>query len=251
MEVWFTLAEGLGKRMGKPHKRILLKLSGEALLDGHSFGIQPKACAELAATLQGILNSGHEVSVVIGGGNIFRGLPLKEMGMERTPADQMGMLSTLINGIALQQALQAINCPVRLMSALECPKVAENYNWTRANEYLSHGELLIFVGGTGSPYFTTDTAAALRGCEMKADVLLKATKVDGVYTQDPKTHPEATRYAEISYTQYLAEKLGVMDATAVALCMSGKIPIFVFSMHLLGKMSIGSLLSGQQGTYIK
>jgi uridylate kinase len=139
------------------------------------------------------------------------------------------------------------------MSALECPKVAENYNWYEAKEHLSAGDPVIFVGGTGSPYFTTDTAAALRASEMQVDMVLKATKVDGVYNQDPKKHPEAKRYSEISYTNYLSEKLGVMDATAVALCMSNRIPIFVFSMEQLGKISISSLLAegSKYGTYIR
>lgn len=239
--------------MQMPYKRLLIKLSGEILLGKEPFGIDEKASMELATALKAILNSGHELAVVIGGGNIFRGLHLHEMGMERTPADHLGMLATIMNGVALQQALQALGCKARLMSALECSKVAENYNWEKANQYLSNGDPVIFVGGTGSPYFTTDTAAALRASEMQVDVLLKATKVDGVYNQDPLKFPQAKRYDEIAYTQYLAEKLGVLDATAVALCMSSKVPIFVFSMEQLGKLSIGSLLAGgsKYGTYIK
>jgi uridylate kinase len=235
-----------------PHKRVLIKLSGEMLLGDDDFGIDPKACSHLAGILQEIANSGHETAVVIGGGNIFRGLHLEKLGIERTPADHMGMLATLLNGVALQQALQGLGSKTRLITALECPKVAETYNWYQAQKYLSQGEILVFVGGTGSPYFTTDTAAALRASEMKVDILLKATKVNGVYDKDPHKFPEAKRYSEISYTQYLAEKLGVMDATAVALCMSNKIPIFVFNMDQLGKTSIKSLLaeSSKYGTYI-
>lgn len=238
--------------MDMPYKRILVKISGEMLLGGQPFGIQEQACLNLAKTFQEMRNSGHEVACVIGGGNIFRGVTLNKMGVERTPADQMGMLSTLINGIALHQALKSLGAPSRLVSALECPKVAETYNWSNALSYLSSGEIVIFVGGTGSPYFTTDTAAALRASEMKVDVLLKATKVDGVYTQDPHLHPDAKRYVEISYTDYLSQKLGVMDATAVALCMTNKIPVFVFSMENLGKISINSLLSEKEknGTLI-
>lgn len=238
--------------MNMPYKRILVKISGEMLLGDQSFGIQEQACTKLAYTFQEMRNAGHQVACVIGGGNIFRGVSLNKLGIERTPADQMGMLSTLINGIALHQSLKAIGAPSRLVSALECPKVAETYNWSNALSYLSAGEIVIFVGGTGSPYFTTDTAAALRASEMKVDVLLKATKVDGVYSKDPKAFPDAKRYQQISYTDYLAQKLGVMDATSVALCMTNKIPIFVFSMENLGKISINSLLSEKEknGTLI-
>lgn len=226
-----------------PYKRILVKISGELLMGEQSFGIQESACTKLAKAFQEMRNSGHEVACVVGGGNIFRGVSLSKLGLERTPADQMGMLATLMNGLAIQQALQAIGTPARLMSALECPKVAENYNWHKALEYLSSGEIVIFVGGTGSPYFTTDTAAALRASEIKADILLKATKVNGVYDKDPNKHPGAKRYETLSYTQFLSEKLEVMDATAVALCMTNQVPIYVFSMELLGKMSIHGLLS--------
>lgn len=238
--------------MQMPNKRLLIKLSGEVLLGDQPFGINSEAAATLAESLKGILNSGHELGIVIGGGNIFRGIQLNQTGMERTPADQMGMLATLINGIALQEALQAIGVSPRLMSALDCPKIAESYNWAKANHYLAEGLPVIFVGGTGSPYFTTDTAAALRASEIKADILLKATKVDGVYNSDPKQNPDAKKYSSIPYNQYLAEKLGVMDATAVALCMSSKVPIFVFSMECLGKVSMGSLLLEPEkyGTFI-
>lgn len=227
--------------MQMPHKRLLIKLSGEVLLGKEPFGVDGTASSSLAETLKKILNEGHELGIVIGGGNIFRGIQLNETGVERTPADHMGMLATLINGIALQEALQAIGVLSHLMSALDCPKIAESYNWSRANQYLAEGSCVIFVGGTGSPYFTTDTAAALRASEMKADILLKATKVDGVYSSDPKKDPHARKYPSIPYNQYLAEKLGVMDATAVALCMSNRIPIFVFSMECLGKISMKSL----------
>lgn len=236
-----------------PYKRLLLKLSGEMLLGpGQSFGIDSKGCEYLASIVNEIHLHGYELAIVIGGGNIFRGIHLNESGIERTPADQMGMLATLMNGIALQQALQAINCKAKVMSALECPKVAETYNWRHALEALDAQEVLIFVGGTGSPYFTTDTAAALRASEIKADILLKATKVDGVYSDDPKTHPEAKRYQEISYTKFLSEKLKVMDATAIALCMTNKIPVLVFNMEQLGKHSVANLLQDRtKATLIK
>lgn len=225
-----------------PCKRILIKLSGEILLGDEKFGIDEHACLKLAETLKNILKSGYQVGVVIGGGNIFRGVHLNRLGIARTPADQMGMLATVINGLALQQALEKLEISAQLLSALECPKVAETYNWKKANEYLKAGSPIIFVGGTGSPYFTTDTAAALRASELNVDILLKATKVDGVYTEDPQKNLEAKKYSSLSYTQYLAEKLAVMDATSVALCMNSKVPIFVFCMDRLGKIPIEELL---------
>jgi len=163
----------------------------------------------------------------------------------------MGMLATLINGIALQQALTNLYCPTKLMSALDCPDVAESYNWTKAREYLSEKQVVIFVGGTGNPYFTTDTAAALRACEIQADVLLKATKVNGVYTQDPLKFPQAEKYKTLSYTQYLSEKLAVMDTTSIALCMNNQLPVFVFNMQMLEKESLKKILSNpENGTLI-
>lgn len=238
--------------MTLPHKRILLKLSGEALLGKERFGIDETALKQIAELIRTIINSGHELALVIGGGNIFRGIKLNGLGIERTPADHMGMLATLMNGISLQQACESLGIPTALMSALECSKVAETYNWQNANRYLAANRPVIFVGGTGSPYFTTDTAAALRASEMKVNILLKATKVSGVYNDDPIKNPNAKKYTTLSYTQFLAEKLGVMDATSVALCRDNKIPIFVFSMEDLMKNSIGSLLSAPEkfGTLI-
>lgn len=226
-----------------PHKRILIKLSGEILLGHDRFGIDPNALKNLAVTIKSILNSGHELGLVIGGGNIFRGIHLNGIGVARTPADQMGMLATLMNGVAVQQACEGIGVSARILTALECPKVAETYNWQKATQYLSSGHPVIFAGGTGNPYFTTDTAAALRACEIKADVLMKATKVPGVYSEDPLKNKDAKKYDSLSYTQYLAEKLKVMDATSVALCMDGKIPIFVFSMNDFGVTAIKDLLA--------
>jgi uridylate kinase len=171
--------------------------------------------------------------------------------MERTPADHMGMLATLINGIALQQALEKTGCPAKIMTALECPRVAETYNWARAQEALSQGQVLVFVGGTGNPYFTTDTAAALRASEIHADILLKATKVDGVFDKDPLKHPDARKFDNISYMQFLAQKLEVMDATAIALCMNSKIPVLVFNMQSLGQDDIKNILTRSgRGTLI-
>ncbi len=237
--------------MPHPCRRILLKLSGEMLMEGQPFGINPLACTELTKGIMAFKRAGIEIGLVIGGGNIFRGINLKEMGMQRSPADQIGMLATLINGISLQQALENAGCPTRVLSALECPRVAETYTWRSATQYLANGEVVIFVGGTGNPYFTTDTAAAMRASEIQADILLKATKVDGVYDKDPVKHPEAVKYASLSYSRMLAEKLAVMDATAVALCRSNQIPILVFDMQLLKTGQAADILSHQQwGTLV-
>ena len=221
-------------------------------MGSQKFGIQQEAGLELAKAIKEMSDSGHEVAIVIGGGNIFRGVELKTLGLQRTPADHMGMLATLINGIALQQALIAVGCSAKVMSALECPQVADPYNWSKALEYLAAGTVLIFVGGTGNPYFTTDTAAALRASEIHADILLKATKVDRIFNKDPLKHPEAVQYHTMSYSQVLAEKLEVMDATAIALCRSNSIPIFVFNMGLLGKQGINTILTKNDlGTLVK
>lgn len=232
-------------------KRVLLKLSGETLMGSQPFGIHQEACMQVADYLAHFHRVGIQLGVVIGGGNIFRGVDLRLTGMPRTPADHMGMLGTLLNGIAIQQALMLRDVPVCLMSALECPKVAEPYHWTRALQHLEEGSVVIFVGGTGNPYFTTDTAAALRASEIGADVLLKATKVDGIYNKDPLKFPDAVKYETISYSQVLAEKLQVMDATAIALCRSNQIPVFVFNMRRLMEEPIEQLLSQiQKGTWV-
>jgi uridylate kinase len=235
-----------------PYKRVLVKLSGESLMEGQSFGINQKACQNMALAIKALRDSGVQVGIVIGGGNIFRGIHLEEMGLERTPADHMGMLATLINGIALQQALASISCPARVMSALECPKVVESFNWRRAQEYIQGGDTVIFVGGTGNPYFTTDTAAALRASEIQADIFLKATKVDGIYDKDPMKFHDAVKYDSLTYSQALAENLKVMDATSIALCRANKIPIFVFNMKYFSKDKIVSSLSKETlGTIVK
>ncbi len=236
-----------------PYKRILLKISGESLLGGHPFGIDLKAASAVARYLKGIRHAGVELGVVIGGGNLFRGMHLSGAGtvMPRTPADQLGMLATLMNGIALREALEAIDCPAKVMSALECPKVAESYEWHQARNYLAGGHVVIFVGGTGNPYFTTDTAAALRASEIQADLLMKATKVTGVYSKDPIKYTDAIKYETITYSRVLAEQLEVLDATAVALCRQNKIPIFVFQMQRLEKENIVDILSRPQlGTMV-
>jgi uridylate kinase len=234
-----------------PFRRILLKLSGETLMGSQPFGIYQEACLQVANYLSFFYHAGIQLGVVIGGGNIFRGMDLRMTGMPRTPADHMGMLATLLNGLALQEALMLREVPVCLMSALECPKVAEPYNWTKALQYLEEGSIVIFVGGTGNPYFTTDTAAALRASEIDADVLLKATKVDGIYNKDPLKYPDAVKYDTISYSQILAEKLQVMDATAIALCRSSQIPILVFNMRRLTEEPLEEVLTQiQKGTWV-
>ncbi len=235
-----------------PYKRVLLKLSGETLLGDQAFGIHQSACLDVAHYLQKIKKTGLELAIVIGGGNIFRGINLKATGMLRTPADHMGMLATLLNGIAIQQALMAIGSKACVMSALECPQVAESYRWSQALQYLMEGVILIFVGGTGNPYFTTDTAAALRASEIQADILLKATKVDGIYNKDPLKYPDAVKYEKISYSQILTEKLQIMDATAVTLCRSNRIPIFVFNMQRLMSENVDHILSDfSHGTFVE
>lgn len=235
-----------------PYKRILLKLSGEILMGTDPFGISQEACLKIAKAIRSISKTGVEIGIVIGGGNIFRGIHLEEMGLQRTPADQMGMLATIINGIALQQALASISCCSKVMSALECPKAVDAFSWRKALQYFAEGNVLIFVGGTGNPYFTTDTAAALRASEIQADILLKATKVDGVYDKDPLKYSDAVKYDTLSYSRALAEKLEVMDATSIALCRSNNIPILVFNMNVLeeGK-AVGALSQENLGTIVK
>jgi len=233
------------------YKRILLKLSGEILADGQTFGVSTQACHILAESIKSLHDSGVEIGIVIGGGNIFRGTHLQSIGISRSPADLMGMLATLINGTILQEALKAIDCPAKVLSALDCPKVAESYTWRAAINSLASGHVTIFVGGTGNPYFTTDTAAALRASEIEADILLKATKVDGVFSKDPLKYPDAVKYSTLNYSQMLAEKLEVMDATAIALCRSNKIPILVFNMQQLKAGNVKEILSHKHlGTYI-
>jgi uridylate kinase len=220
-------------RKTNSYKRVLLKLSGEMLMGGTNFCIDHDACDRVASALQKLQKAGLQIAIVIGGGNIFRGINLSKNGMPRSPADQMGMLATMINGIALQEALRKINVSVKLMSAIECPKIVNTYNWSTAMEEISNGNVLIFVGGTGNPYFTTDTAAAMRAAEINADILLKATKVDGIYNCDPLKNKNAVKYQTITYGQMLAEKLEVMDSTAIALCQQNAIPVNVFKMEWL------------------
>jgi uridylate kinase len=216
------------------------------------YGVDPDACHKIALSIQELAKSGVQVGVVIGGGNIFRGVQATQGGMERTPADHIGMLATLINGIALQQAFEGIGCESRIMSAITLDVMAESYSWKNALKYLEKGIVLIFVGGTGNPYFTTDSAAALRALEIQAEVLVKATKVDGIYNKDPLKNRDAIKYETVTYSEVLANHLQVMDATAIALCRENRLPIRVVNMFdnslkmaILEDETIGTLVVGE------
>lgn len=213
------------------YHRVVLKLSGEALLGGRQYGVDPTVCHFIARQVHEAQASGVEIAIVVGGGNIFRGLAAAARGMERATGDYMGMLATVMNGLALQDALEKEGVPTRVMSAIGMNEVAEPYIRRRAMRHLEKGRVVILAAGTGNPYFTTDTAAALRAVEIGAQVLLKGTKVDGVYTADPKLRPEAERHEAITYTQVLTDRLTVLDSTAVSLCMENDLPIIVFDMN--------------------
>ncbi len=223
-------------RMSPRYGRVLLKLSGEALMGEQQFGIDPAVTTQIAKDIAEIQGLGVQVAVVIGGGNLFRGLAASAKGMDRATADYMGMLATVINGLAMQDALEHVGINTRVASAIEMRAVAEPFIRRRAVRHLEKGRVVVFAAGTGNPYFTTDTAAALRAMEMKADVILKGTKVDGIYTADPMLNPAATKYDNISYLKVLAEGLKVMDATAISLCMDNKLPIVVFNLRTPGNL---------------
>jgi uridylate kinase len=218
------------------YKRALLKLSGEALMGEQQFGVDPSVTTRIALDVREICGLGVETAIVIGGGNIFRGLAASARGMDRATADYMGMLATVINALALQDALERQGVVTRVVTAIEMRAVAEPFIRRRAIRHLEKGRVVIFAAGTGSPYFTTDTAAALRAMEIRADVILKGTKVDGIYTADPMVDPHATKYARISYLQVLEQQLKVMDATAISLCMDNKLPIVVFNLRHSGNL---------------
>jgi uridylate kinase len=222
--------------MSARYGRVLLKLSGEALMGEQQFGIDPGVTTRIAKDIAEIQGLGVQVAVVIGGGNLFRGLAASAKGMDRATADYMGMLATVINGLALQDALEHVGVNTRVASAIEMRAVAEPFIRRRAVRHLEKGRVVVFAAGTGNPYFTTDTAAALRAMEMKADVILKGTKVDGIYTADPMLNPDATKFDNISYLKVLAEGLKVMDATAISLCMDNKLPIVVFNLRTRGNL---------------
>ena len=212
------------------YKRILIKLSGEALMGDDAYGINRATIDDIVAQIKAVVDLGVEVAVVIGGGNIFRGVAPAAAGMDRATADYMGMLATVMNAMALQDAMRSIGLNARVQSALKLEQVAEPYIRGKAIRYLEEGRVVIFAAGTGNPFFTTDTAAALRGMEIDAEIVLKATKVDGIYTADPKTHPDATRYETITFDEAINKNLKVMDATALTLCRDQSLPICVFSI---------------------
>ncbi len=219
------------------YKRILLKLSGEVLMGNQQFGIDPDFVAELAREVKAAKDTGLEICLVIGGGNIFRGMAGAAKGMDRAQADYMGMLATVMNALAMQNALEQCGLPTRVQSAIEMDKVCEPVIRRRAERHLEKGRVVIFAAGVGEPYFTTDSGAALRAAEMKCDALFKGTSVDGVYDSDPKTNSDAKRYDTVDYNTVLAEDLKVMDASAVALCRDNKIPIVVFSIREKGNLA--------------
>ncbi|MGL5088519.1 MAG: UMP kinase [Cetobacterium sp.] len=210
------------------YNRILLKLSGEALMGDQEFGISSETITSYARQIKEIVELGVEVGIVIGGGNIFRGLSGTEQGIDRVTGDHMGMLATVINSLALQNSIELLGVPTRVQTAIEIPKVAEPFIKRKAQRHLEKGRVVIFGGGTGNPYFTTDTAAALRAIEINADVVIKATKVDGIYDMDPVKFTDAKKYAEVTYTEVLNKDLKVMDATAISLCRENNLPIVVF-----------------------
>ena len=218
------------------YQRILLKLSGEALMGGDAYGINPETLGSIVGEIKAVADLGVEIGIVIGGGNIFRGMSGTSTGMDRATADYMGMLATVMNAMALADAMRQANLQARVQSALNIEQVVEPYIRGKAIRYLEEGKIVIFGGGTGNPFFTTDTAAALRGSEIGADIVLKATKVDGVYTADPKKYPAATRFARISFDEAIGRDLKVMDATAFALCRDQKLPINVFSIFKPGAL---------------
>jgi len=232
------------------YKRILLKLSGESLMGDKQYGIDNTQVLQYAQDIKGVYDAGVEIAVVVGGGNIFRGLSAEKSGMERAQADYMGMLATVINCMALQNALESIGVETRLQSAIKMEQICEPYIRRRAMHHLEVGKIVIFGAGTGNPYFTTDTAASLRAIEIKADVVLKGTRVDGIYTADPEKDPSATRYDEISFQEVYDKGLNVMDMTAITLCQENKLPIIVFDMNKPGNFM--KIANGEHvGTLVK
>ena len=218
------------------YKKILLKLSGEALMGEQEFGISSDVITSYAKQIKEIVDLGVEVSIVIGGGNIFRGISGAAQGVDRVTGDHMGMLATVINSLALQNSIEKLGVPTRVQTAIEMPKVAEPFIKRRAQRHLEKGRVVIFGAGTGNPYFTTDTAAALRAIEMETDVVIKATKVDGIYDKDPVKFADAKKYEKITYNEVLAKDLKVMDATAISLCRENKLPIIVFNSLIEGNL---------------
>ncbi len=236
--------------MGLKYKRVLLKLSGEALMGDQDYGIDPHFVNSLAEDIKEVYEIGAEIAIVIGGGNIFRGVKGASMGMDRATADYMGMLATVMNALALQDVLEKKDVPTRVMSAIEMRQVAEPYIRRKAIRHLEKGRIVIFAAGTGSPFFTTDTTGALRAAEIKAEVLLKATKVDGIYDKDPVKYPDAKLLPEVSYLEAINKDLKVMDHTALTLCMENNLPIIVFNIKEKGNLK-RILLGEQVGSIVR
>ena len=235
-------------------KRILLKLSGEALMGEQNYGIDTKVAEAVAQEIKDVHKLGIEIALVVGGGNIFRGVSKSAGNMDRSSADYIGMLATVMNAVVLQDALEKLDVYTRVLSAIDIPQLAESFIRRRAIRHLEKGRVVIFAAGTGNPFFTTDSAAALRALEIKADIILKGTKVDGIYTADPMINPEATRFDEISYQEVLEKQLKIMDASSISLCMDNGLPIMIFNMRksgnivkaVKGDLSIGTLVSVQR-----
>ncbi len=237
--------------MKPAYKRILLKLSGEALMGEQSYGIDTKVAEAVAREIKAVAELDVEIAIVVGGGNIFRGVSKSAGNMDRSSADYIGMLATVMNAVVLQDALEKLNVFTRVMSAVDIPQLAEPFIRRRAMRHLEKGRVVIFAAGTGNPFFTTDSAAALRALEIKADIILKGTKVDGIYTSDPMINKDATRFEKISYQEVLEKQLKVMDASSISLCMDNNLPIMVFNMResgnimkaICGDLTIGTLVS--------
>ena len=239
----------MGDKNKVVYKRILLKLSGEALLGKQSSGVDPEVANYIAAEIKSLADLNVQIGIVVGGGNIFRGLEASSKGMDRTSADYMGMLATVINSLALQSALEMSGIATRVQSAIQMHQIAEPFIQRRPVRHLEKGRIVIFAGGTGNPYFTTDTAASLRAMEIKADVIMKATKVDGVYDSDPVKNKNAVMFENIKYIDVLTKNLKVMDATAISLCRDNSLPIIVFNLQKKG--NIRNAICGEKiGTYI-
>ncbi|WP_299310744.1 UMP kinase [uncultured Halomonas sp.] len=238
-----------GRAEKSKYKRILLKLSGEALMGEHDFGIDPKVLDRMALEIGQLVGIGVQVGIVIGGGNLFRGAALNEAGMDRVTGDHMGMLATVMNALAMRDALERSNIRSRVMSAIPMSGVVEHYDRRTAIRYLTSGDVVLFSAGTGNPFFTTDSAACLRGIEIDADVVVKATKVDGVYDKDPVKHDDAVKYDQLSYDDALDQKLGVMDLTAICLVRDHDMPVRVFNMNKPGAL-LNLVVGGEEGTLI-
>ena len=232
------------------YKRVLLKLSGEALIGDHDFGIDPGVLDRMAEEIGSLVAIGVQVGIVIGGGNLFRGAVLSKAGMDRVTGDHMGMLATMMNGLAMRDALERANIQSRVMSAIPMSGIVEHYDRREAMRDMKGGDVVVFCAGTGNPFFTTDSAACLRGIEIDADVVLKATKVDGVYSDDPVSNPRAVKYDRLTYDEVLEQRLGVMDLTAICLCRDHHMPVRVFNMNKPGALK-DIAIGGNEGTLIE